>query len=429
MNAPLNSSIAAASGTVAPGCVSPPPSLRGHLPVLDGVRGLAVMMVLVFHFVGQMQPTNAVERAIVGVTKHGLLGVELFFVLSGFLITGLLYEAHTKPHYLRNFYMRRVLRIFPLYYGVLALVFLVAPLIPLLRGPTLDYLLDRQAWAWLYGINVYLAGHEEWSFSYLNHFWSLAVEEHFYLFWPFVVLLLARRPRALIAVSLAISLGAMLARVTGIVLGLSWWTTVVLTPFKLDGLALGACLAVMVRQPGGLDWLVRVLPRIAAVVGGLAVVTFVWTVLVSRQGLEVVGSIRAALFQILLACMLVAVLIASKQSTVSRVFRSRFMVFLGTYSYGLYVYHHFISYYLTSNRTELELAQRLGSHGLAVALQATLGISISVALAYLSYELFEKRFLGLKHWFETAKDEEAPADLVADALMQNHRAPIGKPAS
>ena len=92
--------------------------------------------------------------------------------------------------------------------------------------------------------------------------------------------------------------------------------------------------------------------------------------------------------------MLLGILIAPKQSTVSRLFSSRVMVFLGTYSYGLYVYHHFISYYLTSNSTELELAQWLGSHGLAVTLQATLGISISVVLAYLSYELFEKRFLS-----------------------------------
>ena len=405
MNAPTRPVAAEVSGAVPVTSLGPVIDLRGHLPGLDGLRGLAVTMVLVFHFVGQMLANNWVERAIVGVTKYGLLGVDLFFVLSGFLITGLLYEAHDKPHYLRNFYLRRVLRIFPLYYGVLALVFFVAPLIPLLRGPTLDYLLDRQAWAWLYGVNVYLAWHEEWSFSYLNHFWSLSVEEHFYLFWPLVVLLLARWPRALIAVCLAISLGAMLARVIGILMGLSWFTTIVLTPFKLDGLALGAFLAVMVRQPGGLDWLVRALPRIAAVVGGLVVVTFVWTVLVSRQGLEVAGSIRTALFQILLACMLVGVLIAPKQSTISRFFCSRFMVFLGTYSYGLYVYHHFISYYLTTQRTELELAQWLGSHGLAVALQATLGASISVALAYLSYELFEKRFLRLKRRFETAKDE------------------------
>jgi peptidoglycan/LPS O-acetylase OafA/YrhL len=406
VNAPLKPDAAAVSGAVALESASPSSIPRGHLPVLDGIRGLAVMMVLVFHFVGSMLATNWVERAIVGVTKQGLLGVDLFFVLSGFLITGLLYEAHDKPHYLRNFYVRRLLRIFPLYYGVLALVFLVAPLIPPLRGPTLDYLLERQAWAWLYGINVYLAGHQEWSFSYLNHFWSLCVEEHFYLFWPFVVLLLARWPRALIAVSLAISLGAMLARVTGILMGLSWWTTVVLTPFKLDGLALGAFLAVMMRQPGGLDWLVRAVPRIAAVAGGLVVATFIWTVLVSRQGLELAGSIRAALFQILLACMLVGALTASKQSTVSRFFSSRGMVFLGTYSYGLYVYHHFISYYLTTHRTELELTNWLGSHVLAVALQATLGASISVALAYLSYELFEKRFLRLKGRFETAKVEE-----------------------
>jgi peptidoglycan/LPS O-acetylase OafA/YrhL len=100
-------------------------------------------------------------------------------------------------------------------------------------------------------------------------------------------------------------------------------------------------------------------------------------------------------------------LVAPERSAISRFFCGRVMMFLGTYSYGLYVYHHLISYYLTSNRTELVLAGWLGSHGLAVAVQATLGMSASLLLAYLSYEFLEKRFLALKGRFEMAADKAA----------------------
>ena len=194
-------------------------NVSGHMPALDGVRGLAVLMVLGFHFISAATPVNIAEKAVVRLASYGANGVELFFVLSGFLITGILYDARHKPNYFRNFYMRRALRIFPLYYGVLVLVFFVAPLIPLFQGAELDYLLDRQAWAWLYAINLYIAKEGTWSFSYLQHFWSLAVEEHFYLFWPFVVYALVHRPKTLLAVSFAIAVAAMLSRLAGTQLG------------------------------------------------------------------------------------------------------------------------------------------------------------------------------------------------------------------
>jgi len=393
------------------------------MPVLDGIRGLAVLMVLVLHFIGSMQPTNSVERAIVHATNYGAFGVELFFVLSGFLITGILYESYHKPHYFRNFYARRALRIFPLYYGVLTLVFFVAPMIPSLRGQTLDYLVERQEWAWLYGVNVFIANQGDWSLSYIEHFWSLAVEEHFYLFWPLVVFLVARRPRTLLALSLTIALCAVLARLIGFLSGLSWWTTYVLTPFRLDGLALGAALAVMARQPAGLERLTRALPHVLAVAGGLLAMTFLFPGPTWGQGISLTAPIRSASIQVLLACLLLWALVAPDRSATKRFFCSRWMVFLGTYSYGLYVYHHFISYYLATNRTEFEVTRWLGSHGLAVALQATAGIAVSLMIAYLSYELFEKRFLKLKRLFDTTEERTPERPAASGATDQTAGAP------
>jgi peptidoglycan/LPS O-acetylase OafA/YrhL len=235
------------------------------------------------------------------------------------------------------------------------------------------------------------------------------VEEHFYLFWPFVVFMLARRPRALIAACLGIAAVAMLARVVGTLLGYNWWSLYVLSPFRLDGLALGAALAVVMRQSGGLHALTRALPSVAAVTGGLMVLTFVWSRFGPGRGLELILPIRAALIQVLLACLVLWALVAPDGSQVSRFFRHRVMTVLGTYSYGLYVYHHFISYYLASNRIEFEIARWLGSHSAAVVLQAAAGAAASFALAYVSYEYFEKRFLGLKGMFEAPREATSKA--------------------
>ena len=221
------------------------PGARPHLPVLDGVRGAAILMVLCVHFIGDAPAYTAMERALVKVANYGIWGVDLFFVLSGFLITGILYDSKGSPRYFRDFYVRRTLRIFPLYYGVLVILFLVLPALPAPYPPALAESAHHQAWLWLYSSNVYLAIHRAWVLPYVGHFWSLAVEEQFYLIWPLVVLSFGRRWLLRICVVVAV---LALALRTGLsAAGAGDVAQVVLTPCRFDALCAGGFLALAVR--------------------------------------------------------------------------------------------------------------------------------------------------------------------------------------
>jgi peptidoglycan/LPS O-acetylase OafA/YrhL len=126
-------------------------------------------------------------------------------------------------------------------------------------------------------------------------------------------------------------------------------------------------------------------------------------------GLALARAVRGGLFRVLFAALLLHALFAPTASASGRFFRSRPMTALGKYSYGLYVYHHFLSYYMVTHGTEFVLARVLGSHTLAVAAQAACGIALSLAVAWLSYEAFEKRFLRLKRrWPSSRRASAAP---------------------
>ena len=389
----------------------PPGSVHGgHIPALDGVRGLAILAVLLFHFGTPPNPKGPVDAAITWLLAYGALGVDLFFVLSGFLITGILYDTRTDPAYFRNFYMRRVLRIFPLYYGVLVIVFFVVPAVPALHGSEIAGLRSQQAWAWLYGVNVYLAIHGGWVLSYLTHFWSLAVEEQFYLVWPLLIWLLAARPRLLLTFPLAAALAAFGSRIAASLMGVSLIATTVLTPFQLDSLAIGGFLAIYLRQPDGEARIRRLIVPMA--LAGIAILLLQFGVRHFTEHGSALQSLRSGAFRLLLAALLLKALVAPASSGWSRFFRSSPMTFLGKYSYGLYVYHHFFSYYFAKHGTEIALAAAIGSHVAALAIQAVGGMAASMAIAWLSYEYFEKYFLRLKRLWPSTSSSRAltPSD-------------------
>jgi peptidoglycan/LPS O-acetylase OafA/YrhL len=165
---------------------------ENHIAILDALRGIAILLVLGFHFCEGLARLSLPENLFYGIFRTGWIGVDLFFVLSGFLIIGILADTKETPNRMLKFYMRRTLRIFPLYYAVLLLIFFVLPLaLPLaarlhLSGhkQTFGGLLDasarqNQVWFWTYSTNI-LASMDQSRLGGYGHFWSLAVEEQFW---------------------------------------------------------------------------------------------------------------------------------------------------------------------------------------------------------------------------------------------------------
>jgi peptidoglycan/LPS O-acetylase OafA/YrhL len=365
------------------------PAANAHFPTLDGVRGLAVLLVVVYHYVKFLDPHRLGTVILHRATALGWGGVDLFFVLSGFLITGILLDAKGAGGYFRNFYVRRVLRIFPLYYAVLVVVALAGWL--RVTGAGWDTLWACQAYLWLYLSNFGMAltgfsFNTDW--LWLGHFWSLAVEEHFYLVWPAVVLLCSRRWLLRLTLALVV-LGAL-----GRVLARCWLSTddiYLLTPFRVDGLAAGAFLAVWLRgRPCLAIWVPRSL--LVCCLAALAVVGL-WRG--SSHNDVVVQGVGYSLLAVASCCLIVEALYPSGWCAL--LLGNAALRFLGRCSYGLYVYHGLLRLFY------FELFRRLeawsGCYPLAAALYLITGIGLSILVAWLSYRWFEQPILRLKRFF------------------------------
>ena len=365
----------------------------GHIPALDGIRGLAILTVTAYRFSIGPDDNRLPGKLLFNALHHGDLGVDLFFVLSGFLITGILFDAKGEDHYFRNFYARRALRIFPLYYGFL-FVTLVA--LPFLFGSRFDLFPEakaNQAWLWLYGANILMSIRDEWCLGSFTHFWSLSVEEHFYLIWPLVIFFSSRRI-AMLASLFAIAF-SVVGRIVWIRLGGGEVAVETFTLFYLDGLAIGSLIALAVRGPGGVQPLIR-WAFIAAILSGATMLGI--ALLPNERLLDLPTLVIAIFFGSLLV-----LAVASRKSTLWGIFwRSKVLSFFGKYSYAMYVFQLPLIRILDPIFSAEGLCLRLGSIFYGRILYIALMMAITTALAYLSWHLYEKHFLRLKVYFESA---------------------------
>lgn len=349
-----------------------------RIPELDGIRGVAILLVLVFHFGASTLPRGVIRD----VATLGWSGVDLFFVLSGFLITGILLDTAGAPGYYRSFYARRMLRTFPLYFVYLAVMFFA--ILPaakqfgfFVKGgfETLPY--------WLY-LSNWTSPFENSLGGPFSHLWSLAVEEQFYLFWPLVVRYAS--PRALPLVCVALAIASFAFRNLWPVDPLFPEVVYRWTPARIEPIALGALVACAARKP---QWVTRV--RIVAFYGAAVASAMLGaTIAACDSTANLCPAMYRYGYTALAVLYALAVLHAAARG--SRVLRSPLLGLFGKYSYGIYVIHFPVA--LAAIKLREIYGERMGVAFSLLSL--AIGVTLSLAAAALSWRFLESPFLRLK---------------------------------
>ena len=349
---------------------------------------MAILLVLLHHFTGSLNAEFDINQRLNSWAELGWTGVDLFFVLSGFLITGILYDAKTKPAFFKNFYARRALRIFPLYYAALLAMIIIRPL--LIR---LDLAgTANPAWISIYATNFVISWKGAGAFGVLDHFWSLAVEEHFYFIWPAVVYFLNRKQVMMVATAFFL-LAPTLRIMTmdgGEYLPIASYMA---TPMRMDSLAAGAFIALMVRGPKGMEGLLR----LAMILAGTTFAVFFAIVLIrhskSHQDL-VIGTVGLSVLWAFFGSVLI---LALNWKPLESLMQLPILRWFGKYSYGLYVWHPIV--FMLAFHNHLARQLRHGDGHLQMIATGTVALATVFVVTLLSWNLCEKQFLKMKSRF------------------------------
>jgi peptidoglycan/LPS O-acetylase OafA/YrhL len=369
------------------------------MPPLDGLRGLAILMVMLFHYATGLTSQSTGQRMVRAVAAFGWTGVDLFFVLSGFLITGILLDTREDDGYFSSFYVRRVLRIFPVYYLSLLVCFFVAPiLLPGIAGSL--PLPSQRIWFVLYLQNwmgILVDGGRQ---MLMGHFWSLAIEEQFYLVWPWIVYRSSTKRILQIAVggsvaSVLIRLALVAFHVTPEIIYRNTFT-------RMDALLIGAACTCLLRDP---VWVARFRRYAAwmwlAPLAGLSVLRLTTHSFNTHDpGVQGLGfSVIALGYGALLVGV---VLTMGERSLVQSFFCSGMMRTVGKYSYAAYIWHQLV-------RALVMKAEVSTLHGLPPGpINIVLMTAATLAVCVLSYVTVERPFLALKDRFTPRLADRRP---------------------
>jgi len=336
--------------------------MRQKIPQLDGVRGLAILVVMIHN-----------SWKFPRLFANGWMGVDLFFVLSGFLITGILLDSKQSEGYFKIFYVRRCLRILPLYYALLIFMFVI---VPLLRSSDAHVIFEKSSpwWAFPLFLQNFLIPISTNAAGALAVTWSLAIEEQFYLVWALVVRYMSHAQIRWIAI-------AVICLSPGLRFYLSPRHVYLYTNVfcRLDGLMAGSLLALAVRSD---DFMPSRFVRAAWVCLGVSAPLSFLT-----QAFRVEWIVYS--FTAVASASFVFLALFSAQKWLRMALGNRFLVYTGTISYGLYLLHKI--------PLDAEQSFRLERYPLLSLLAVLVA---SYAAATLSWNLLEKPFLRLKRYFE-----------------------------
>jgi peptidoglycan/LPS O-acetylase OafA/YrhL len=367
-----------------------------HIDSLDGLRGIAILLVFFFHYLPRSSYSPLSWLASIGWS-----GVDLFFVLSGFLITGILYDTRESSNFFSVFYARRALRLFPLYFFAVGIVLLAAVLL----HTTISWVAIP---FYIYGANIMLAvkgGVPDFTpYFQCIHFWSLAVEEQFYSLWP-LVMFFVRKRKTLMTICAGGVLGALVFRIVLTRLQVSTWILYCQLPSRMDALLAGAMLALVLRGPRAGAW--RSPRRLYMLLGGCLVILAL-LFLRARSFIFSSGEMTSWGYSIFAGVYLCILALALIPGTVPNfIGRASVLRFFGRYSYGLYVWHDLPSPVCVS--WQGWFLRNIHSLVLGQTVYALAMLALFTGLAVASYHLLELPFLRLKSRFRyTNPVEESP---------------------